>query len=203
MLPQSVVVVGAGPVGCLAALGMAQRGCSVDIYESRKDPQQEETSNQVQRSINLAISTRGITGLRSVSIKRNDFNSKSKDRVVEEEKVGLSQQEETEDLADLVLKDGVAMHARMIHYPNSSKDGNGINVKLDSQEYSINHEVSSLQMCWGWQEVVEIREGRTLSGSTDPFPFGAVMRLFMLYTPKSIIIESSLLRMGEKRALRL
>ena len=129
MLPKSVAVVGAGPVGCLAALGLAERGCSVDIYESRKDPRQEETSETIQRSINLAISTRGLTGLRSVNLNQGKVGGDSMDLA-------------DMVLADLVLKDGVAMHARMIHLPNTSKDENGVDVRLDSQEYGINHEVS-------------------------------------------------------------
>lgn len=124
MLPKSVAVVGAGPVGCLAALGLAERGCSVDIYESRKDPRQEETSETIQRSINLAISTRGLTGLRSVNLNQGKVGGDSM------------------DLADMVLADSVPMHARMIHLPNTSKDENGVDVRLDSQEYGINHEVS-------------------------------------------------------------
>jgi kynurenine 3-monooxygenase len=33
--PRVVAVVGAGPVGCLAALSMAKFGCQVHIYEGR------------------------------------------------------------------------------------------------------------------------------------------------------------------------
>jgi kynurenine 3-monooxygenase len=33
--PKKAVVVGAGPVGCLAALALAKRGWSVEMYEGR------------------------------------------------------------------------------------------------------------------------------------------------------------------------
>lgn len=33
--PRKVVVVGAGPVGCLAALAMAKLGCTVHVYDAR------------------------------------------------------------------------------------------------------------------------------------------------------------------------
>lgn len=33
--PKKAVVVGAGPVGCLAALALAKRGWSVETYEGR------------------------------------------------------------------------------------------------------------------------------------------------------------------------
>lgn len=32
---RKVVVVGAGPIGCLAAMAFAKRGWRVDLYESR------------------------------------------------------------------------------------------------------------------------------------------------------------------------
>ena len=33
--PRTVIVVGAGPVGCLAAIFLAKMGWNVDIYEAR------------------------------------------------------------------------------------------------------------------------------------------------------------------------
>jgi 2-polyprenyl-6-methoxyphenol hydroxylase-like FAD-dependent oxidoreductase len=33
--PKKVVVVGAGPVGCLTAIMLAKRGWNVEVYESR------------------------------------------------------------------------------------------------------------------------------------------------------------------------
>ena len=33
--PKKVVIAGAGPVGCLAALALAKRGWSVELYEGR------------------------------------------------------------------------------------------------------------------------------------------------------------------------
>jgi kynurenine 3-monooxygenase len=33
--PRKVVVIGAGPVGCLSALAMAKLGCTVDVYDAR------------------------------------------------------------------------------------------------------------------------------------------------------------------------
>ncbi|KAF8078036.1 hypothetical protein FPV67DRAFT_1662802 [Lyophyllum atratum] len=36
-LPRKVVVVGAGPVGCLAAMAFAKQGWKVDLYEGRPD----------------------------------------------------------------------------------------------------------------------------------------------------------------------
>ncbi|KAH0827074.1 hypothetical protein J3R83DRAFT_4759 [Lanmaoa asiatica] len=62
-----VIVVGAGPVGCLAAISLAKMGWNVDIYEARPDlrlPSSKAAAQQ--RSINLAISSRGIAALRAV-----------------------------------------------------------------------------------------------------------------------------------------
>ncbi|KAL8392345.1 hypothetical protein RB595_002512 [Gaeumannomyces hyphopodioides] len=62
---QKVVVVGAGPVGSLAALYAAQRGHEVEIYELRDDLRDPSTTPlNFTRSINLALSERGINALR-------------------------------------------------------------------------------------------------------------------------------------------
>lgn len=65
----SVVIVGAGLSGCLSAVLLAQRGCKVDVYDYRHDP---ETSNGERnatlRSINLAMSTRGLTALSKANL---------------------------------------------------------------------------------------------------------------------------------------
>ncbi|KAG9318800.1 hypothetical protein JVU11DRAFT_901 [Chiua virens] len=64
---QRVIVVGAGPVGCLAAISLAKMGWNVDIYEARPDlrlPSSKAATQQ--RSINLAISSRGIAALQAV-----------------------------------------------------------------------------------------------------------------------------------------
>ncbi|SMN21307.1 similar to Saccharomyces cerevisiae YBL098W BNA4 Kynurenine 3-mono oxygenase, required for the de novo biosynthesis of NAD from tryptophan via kynurenine [Maudiozyma saulgeensis] len=82
-----VVVVGAGLVGCLAALALAQRGYDVTVAEYRNDPRLEATTNRNLRSINLAISARGIEALKYVD----------------------------EELCERVLHDVVPMKGRMIH----------------------------------------------------------------------------------------
>lgn len=85
---QKTVVIGAGPVGSLAALYAAQRGHAVEVYELRngtsrggrpRHPQKTNTERvaanwtdlrdpsttplNFTKSINLALSTRGITAL--------------------------------------------------------------------------------------------------------------------------------------------
>ncbi|KAF7563250.1 hypothetical protein G7046_g882 [Stylonectria norvegica] len=63
--PQKIVVVGAGPVGSLAALYAAQRGHQVEVYELRPDLRDPGTIPlNFTRSINLAISERGINAMR-------------------------------------------------------------------------------------------------------------------------------------------
>ncbi|KAH7914995.1 hypothetical protein BJ138DRAFT_1110079 [Hygrophoropsis aurantiaca] len=64
---RKVVIVGAGPVGCLAAIALANLGWNVDVYEARPDlrlPSSKAAAQQ--RSINLAISSRGIAALQAV-----------------------------------------------------------------------------------------------------------------------------------------
>lgn len=62
-LPETseIALVGAGLVGSLMAIFLAKRGFSVDVFERRPDMRKEKIS--AGRSINLAISTRGIKAL--------------------------------------------------------------------------------------------------------------------------------------------
>ncbi|KAK3346568.1 hypothetical protein B0T25DRAFT_592708 [Lasiosphaeria hispida] len=62
---QRIIVVGAGPVGSLAALYAANRGHDVEIYELRSDLRDPSTTPlNFTRSINLALSERGINAMR-------------------------------------------------------------------------------------------------------------------------------------------
>jgi kynurenine 3-monooxygenase len=65
---RKAVIVGAGPVGCLAALALAQLGWVVDIYERRSDLRLPSSkASLAQRSVNLAISSRGLAALEDVN----------------------------------------------------------------------------------------------------------------------------------------
>lgn len=61
-------VIGAGMVGCATALALRKRGHDVIVYEQREDPRLE-SAKEVGRSINLAISTRGLRSLQSIDPK--------------------------------------------------------------------------------------------------------------------------------------
>ncbi|KAH7126880.1 kynurenine 3-monooxygenase [Dendryphion nanum] len=88
-MPEKFLVVGAGPVGSLAALYAAVRGYDVEIYELRSDLRDPQTTPlNFTKSINLALSERGINSIRQS---------------------GLS------DIADAVLSTTIPMHGRMIH----------------------------------------------------------------------------------------
>jgi kynurenine 3-monooxygenase len=76
-------IVGAGLAGPLLACSLGRAGYRVDLYEKRPDPRTTELSGG--RSINLALSVRGIEALRQVN------------------------------LADPVLRDAIPMRGRMIH----------------------------------------------------------------------------------------
>jgi kynurenine 3-monooxygenase len=77
------VLIGSGLAGGLLAAYLGRRGYDVDLYERRGDPR--EGSMLEGRSINLALSTRGIHGLQQIGI------------------------------ADEVLKHAIPMRGRMIH----------------------------------------------------------------------------------------
>ncbi|GAA6053155.1 hypothetical protein JCM3770_002880 [Rhodotorula araucariae] len=83
---RTALVVGAGLVGTLAAAMLASRGWTVTLLEGRSDPRFGTRAERA-RSINLALSPRGIEALRSVS----------------------------EELVDRVLNEGIEMRGRMLH----------------------------------------------------------------------------------------
>ncbi|CAE6504132.1 unnamed protein product [Rhizoctonia solani] len=85
---RKVVIVGAGPVGCLSAMSFAKQGWEVDVFEGRSDMREPEgKANLSLRSINLAISSRGISALRVVD----------------------------PAIADRFMQSVIPMHGRMIH----------------------------------------------------------------------------------------
>src|SRR5436305_5162264 len=77
------ILIGSGLAGGLLAAYLGRRGYQVDLYERRSDPR--EGSMLEGRSINLALSTRGIHALEQIGI------------------------------ADAVLKHAIPMRGRMIH----------------------------------------------------------------------------------------
>ncbi|KAI9788018.1 MAG: kynurenine 3-monooxygenase, mitochondrial precursor [Candelina submexicana] len=86
---QKTLVIGAGPVGALAALYAAGRGDEVEVYELRSDLRDPTTTPlNFTKSINLALSERGINAMRHTQCK---------------------------DLLEAVLEDTIPMHGRMIH----------------------------------------------------------------------------------------
>ena len=105
IMTQTVGVIGAGLVGCLAALAFAEKGFDVSLFELRDDPRKVDPGNL--RSINLAVSDRGIRALKSVD----------------------------KDMAERILKHVIPMYGRMIHDMTGTKQqsqkyglfGEGIN----------------------------------------------------------------------------
>ncbi|HLO41207.1 MAG TPA: FAD-dependent monooxygenase [Phycisphaerales bacterium] len=67
-MSKHVVIVGAGLAGSLLAVSLARRGWRVSVYERRGDPRARGYVGG--RSINLAVSARGIAGLASVGLDR-------------------------------------------------------------------------------------------------------------------------------------
>ena len=66
MKKQKVIIVGAGLSGSLLAIYLAKRGIETEVYEARGDMRKTEVPRG--RSINLALSDRGIVALREVGM---------------------------------------------------------------------------------------------------------------------------------------
>jgi kynurenine 3-monooxygenase len=62
-----VAIVGAGLAGCLLATLLARRGIEVAVYERREDPR--VAGGERGRSVNLAISARGLVALEQVGLR--------------------------------------------------------------------------------------------------------------------------------------
>jgi kynurenine 3-monooxygenase len=63
---EHILIIGAGLCGSLLALRLAQRGFKIDLYESRPDLRTTDIS--AGRSINLALSDRGLKAMRLVNV---------------------------------------------------------------------------------------------------------------------------------------
>jgi kynurenine 3-monooxygenase len=101
-MTQKITIIGGGLAGSLAAIYMAKRGFEVNLFERRSD-MRKATAYQG-RSINLALSTRGLHAL---------------------EKIGLDKE---------ILADAIPMYGRMMHsktgelsYHPYGKSGQAIN----------------------------------------------------------------------------
>lgn len=66
MSKQKVIIIGAGLSGSLLAIYLAKRGIECEIYEARGDMRKNATA--AGRSINLALSNRGIAALKEVGM---------------------------------------------------------------------------------------------------------------------------------------
>lgn len=66
MNQEKVIIIGAGLSGSLLAIYLAKKGIQVEVYEARGDMRKEVMS--AGRSINLALSNRGIAALKEVGL---------------------------------------------------------------------------------------------------------------------------------------
>lgn len=100
-----VAVIGAGLAGSLMAIMAARRGMNVHLYERRPDPR--TTSAERGRSINLALSARGLDALERVGVR------------------------------DQVLAAGLPMHGRLIHDVDGRTNFQSYSAGGDRAIYSI------------------------------------------------------------------
>ncbi|MHA2339504.1 MAG: FAD-dependent oxidoreductase, partial [Candidatus Hodarchaeales archaeon] len=61
-----MILIGAGLAGSLLSIYLAKKGFNVDVYEQRPDMRIEDIS--AGRSINLALSVRGLRALKEVGM---------------------------------------------------------------------------------------------------------------------------------------
>ncbi len=66
MTERKVIIIGAGLSGSMLAIYLAKRGIEANVYEARGDMRKAETA--AGRSINLALSNRGIAALKEIGL---------------------------------------------------------------------------------------------------------------------------------------
>lgn len=66
VMKKKITIIGAGLVGSLLSIYLAKRGHKISIYEGRSDMRNEDLS--AGRSINLALSDRGLLALEKVGL---------------------------------------------------------------------------------------------------------------------------------------
>lgn len=136
---KSVSLIGAGLVGSLLSIYLAKRGYNVNVFERRSDMRKNRIS--AGRSINLALSDRGLRGLDGIGI------------------------------GDEIRKIMIPMYGRAIHnldgtnvFQPYGKDGQainsvsrgGINMKLmDLAETHLNVKINFNEFCTG----VDLKKG--------------------------------------------
>jgi kynurenine 3-monooxygenase len=149
-----VTIIGAGLAGSLLSIYLARRGFTVDVFEARPDMRKTEIA--AGRSINLALSDRGIAALRQVG------------------------------MDEYMLAEAVPMYGRMIHSPTgetkllpySGRKGEyinsvsraGLNIALmnEAEKYP-NVQFIFDQRCIGFNaDIGEVifENGRTMRGDT-------------------------------------
>jgi len=73
---EHILIAGGGLVGATAAALFADKGHKVDLYELRDDPRNEDAA--AGRSINLALSDRGMKALREIGMEQECLDLSSK-----------------------------------------------------------------------------------------------------------------------------
>src|SRR6266571_615840 len=110
-----LVVIGAGPVGSLLALTLARRGLSVDVYERRPDMRRVDIA--AGRSINLAVSTRGLHALHEVGLDADGSASALRKAISST----VSEDYLTSGYKELTMPPGSGMHREALHiWPRGS-----------------------------------------------------------------------------------
>ena len=151
---QRVTIIGAGLAGSLLSIYLAKRGISVTVFEARADMRKETVA--AGRSINLALSDRGIAALRHIG------------------------------MDEYMLAEAVPMYGRMIHslagetklLPYSGRKGeyinsvsrSGLNIALMNEaEKHANVQFVFNERCTGFDLVsgeVSFESGRTIRADT-------------------------------------
>ena len=137
---QKIVIVGAGPVGSLAALYAAQRDYQVEVYELRPGASRKITSRLLPAK-DILITSFLLLDLRDPDIVPLNF-TKSINLAISERGINAMRHANTPGLLEYIMEATVPMRGRMIH----GRDKND-QLHEHAQDYDVKGRVCVTPSC--------------------------------------------------------
>ncbi len=144
-MKDKISIVGAGLVGSLLGLMLKQKGFNVQLFEKRKDPR--KTAIAEGRSINLALSRRGILPLKEAGVydKISPYLIPMKGRMMHDEKGNLTFQSYGKEHQFINSVSRAQLNELLIQ----SAEDQGVEINFDHKCEHIDFDTTSLRFLGG------------------------------------------------------
>ena len=142
---EKIKIIGSGLTGPLLSILLAQRGYQIDLFEKRVDPRKESLS--AGRSINLALSYRGIKALKKANIfhKIEPLLIPMKGRMIHHENGDLDFQPYSINTTEFINSVSRAELNKILM--SASEDTGNVNIHFDQALIDVTNE--ELKFCNG------------------------------------------------------